>query len=633
MADNLKDEGVLDSGDEEESFLGVAHEDSLEDTTENLSDHTKRITKGLDILKSGLEKLSGIDNEYVESVQALNVSKSLLGELEPKPDHDSISAFTSAKTQVVEETRTVKITRTNLLKHIEQIQKRIRHAENEICAQLKEALKAISVRQWSEQNEDFYSSLTKISADFEDKVSETKQIILLETSLSDKRKQALNQISKAVHLCVQNHSQPTKFIKPLPTFTFSDPSFLEGEQEQSKVKGKANSLTFTNDFPNPSQLDYLGARQKLQGTNNNTTATKLPKEPGNEGLAATNLPKEPGNTPTPKPPENHKSKPNYPPKMDAYKGLPFFSGKPGESASSHMMTLNDYFNCHKVDKTDYDEMQTRFAMSLKEKARIWFQQNEIKPKKKNPDDPACTEFEKITKDQWEKLLEKFTNRFSDIGTTEWEKHQAWQELKLKDKEAVEDYVDRINYLKHILEKRDLEANMAFHKGLPIEIQSQVLVEDDLDKMIAKTKQILFFRQQQSKSTERSSFFEEASAEFAEPIMFAAEANANRGRGQQRGSFRGYNNRGPRGSGRGFRGNRGQGFRGRGRGQNNTGDRVQASSMTDDHWTQCIAQNKCPVHPNSTTHSYNDCRVVKALIRKQLREDEEARTEKPKQQEN
>lgn len=155
------------------------------------------------------------------------------------------------------------------------------------------------------------------------------------------------------------------------------------------------------------------------------------------------------------------------------RNLPFFNGEGNSNARSHLLSFDDWLCIN--NKNDPKEKYKTFALTLKGKARLWFEKNKI------PNPTIATE------DDWKEIRRKFEQRFSGYGTSDIERLDYWTNLAWNSSTPIDDYADICTSLGKELKKTDLEVKIAFRNGLPVSIAKMLFYSDDLDVMIEKAK--------------------------------------------------------------------------------------------------------------------------------------------------
>ena len=153
-----------------------------------------------------------------------------------------------------------------------------------------------------------------------------------------------------------------------------------------------------------------------------------------------------------------------------YKHLPTFTGDTSHTtARGHILGFQDYCQIHSIKEEEWGTKYVRFGLSLKGKAREWYENNKIE----NPSAATAGDFAS--------LLKRFASRYGSNGSSEVGKYLLWSNLSIKEGEEIDEFVDRLSSLATELGKSELEACIAFSQAMP-QVVSQHLFIDTKAKL-------------------------------------------------------------------------------------------------------------------------------------------------------
>ena len=176
--------------------------------------------------------------------------------------------------------------------------------------------------------------------------------------------------------------------------------------------------------------------------------------------------------------------PPQPPKMPTfddkiYKHLPTFTGDTSHAtARGHILGFQDYCQIHSIPEEDWGIKYVRFGLSLKGKAREWYENNKI-------DDPSAA-----TRIEFAELLKRFASRYGSNGSSEVGKYLLWSNLSIKEGEEIDEFVDRLSSLATELGKSELESCIAFSQAMPQVVSQHLFIDANakLHELVERAKQ-------------------------------------------------------------------------------------------------------------------------------------------------
>ena len=183
------------------------------------------------------------------------------------------------------------------------------------------------------------------------------------------------------------------------------------------------------------------------------------------------------NFPDQPPAPNSPTMPTFDDKV--YKHLPTFTGDTSHAtARGHILGFEDYCQIHSIPEGDWGIKYVRFGLSLKGKAREWYENNKIA-------DPTTA-----TSIQFAELLKRFASRYGSNGSSEVGKYLLWSNLSIKEGEEIDEFVDRLSSLAKELNKSELESCIAFSQAMPQVVSQHLFIDANakLHELVERAKQ-------------------------------------------------------------------------------------------------------------------------------------------------